>query len=360
MDTNALKSAAATWLRLLIVAVVLFGLLLASGIACGGGDDDRDSRPTSRSSDRDSSSDSEDLDEDADEDEDEDRESSLRRTSDGVSVQELSFVPNLEFTELVMIDAATYFSGDLPAEIEAKVAELYEEYWNRYGKPLVVVEDEGSVIPTADADAVIVMIHDDYDVAVAVLGSYEPTNVRSAFNASEQHQPYGRDELGYILWRDTENCCENVILVMDQFYIDWGVEGFLQTFSQQDTLLDNPDSPMVRAKERAGSGWLMLGMEGSYCYDLRVEFDEDSCLAMAYSSSSSGRSRVDAAWVILLDTEENAQLLLQLIEDKLESEDSLPEVFETPWISEINTDGEFIVATGSFTPEEAVEFMEEF
>ncbi len=42
MDTNALKSAAATWLRILIVAVVLFGLLLASGIACGGGDDDRD------------------------------------------------------------------------------------------------------------------------------------------------------------------------------------------------------------------------------------------------------------------------------------------------------------------------------
>ena len=122
MDTNVLKTAAATWARLLAFGILLAALALAGGVACGGDDDERDSR-SSRSSDRETSSNGEseareDDEDDEDEDEDEDRDSSSSlgsdRTGRGVSVQDLGSVPNLQYDRLVLVDVSALLYGDVP------------------------------------------------------------------------------------------------------------------------------------------------------------------------------------------------------------------------------------------------------
>ena len=357
-----------TLARLLIVVALLAAFTLAAGVACGDGEAE-DSR-SSRSDDRDSSSDRNDEDEEEDEDRDSSRSRtnnssesrSPRRSGDGVSLEGLNYLPNLEFTEILMIDATTYFSGDLPSEIEAVVDDLYEEYWTRYGESLVTNDMQNGVISSSEVDTVIVLIHDDHDFGTALLGSYDPDTVRKALNDSDQHQPFGREELGYVGWQATENYNnESAILSNDQYYIHERIEGFTQALADGLTMLDNPENPTIRAMEKAGPGWLVVSLEGAdYCRDLRVDLDEDACLSMAFAASSRSRSTIEATWVILFDSEENASMWKQAIEDVQESSENLPDILKVPWISRLETDGEFIVATGTLNPEEAVELMDEF
>ena len=97
-------------------------LALTAGVACGGEEDERESR-SSRSSDRETSSDgdSEAREDDEDEDEDEDRDSSRsggsERTGRGVSVQDLGSVPNLQYDRLVLVDVSALLYSDVPKEL---------------------------------------------------------------------------------------------------------------------------------------------------------------------------------------------------------------------------------------------------
>ena len=125
MDTSAVKAAAATWARLLAVAILMAALALTAGVACGGEEDERESR-SSRSSDRETSSDGdsearEDDEDEDDEDEDEDRDSSRsggsERTGRGVSVQDLGSVPNLQYDRLVLVDVSALLYSDVPKEL---------------------------------------------------------------------------------------------------------------------------------------------------------------------------------------------------------------------------------------------------
>ena len=110
--------------------------------------------------------------------------------------------------------------------------------------------------------------------------------------------------------------------------------------------------------ERVGPGWLVAGLEGRrFCDELYVDFDEDLCLSMAFAVSTSEDSRVEVTWAILLDSNENAQGMMQAIKDQLASDESLSSSIGGGAITDIDIDGPFVVMQAETTTEGAVYFL---
>lgn len=181
-------------------------------------------------------------------------------------------------------------------------------------------------------------------------GGYDPEAVRSALAASGEAEPIEGETAGYEAWElnsGTVAFVEDRIYVMDLDFED-AKEYYLDPLAQGENLLKYPEDPLLRAMDRAGRGWLVVGWHSFYCEKLEVP--AAGCQAMALAATTGDRSTVEVNWVILFDSEDSAG---DMIDEW--SESSGPEAF--PWISDVESDGEFFVLEASVPTQAAVQFL---
>ena len=349
-------------------------MALAAGVACGGDDDERDSR-SSRSSDRETSSS-----EDSEAREDEDRDSSgsgvlggfgSDRTGRGVSVQDLGSAPNLQYDRLVLVDVSALLYGDVPKEL-ATVPGI-REIWLELKDLLGSTEDNPIEVYMADVETFIALEWghwyyderlDDIDgEAFTIKGDYGTDAIRDSLSASNYSEQMPHRDTGPELWRvslsnwDSES--ETVAFVDDRVYgVNDSVEdssAFLETLDEDDWLLEDSESPIVRAIERLGSGWLVLA---------KTDYCDNDCLVSAFAVSTASESAIEATWVALFENSELATAAKEYTEEGIASGNSIINYAgdglsaEETWITDVDTDGEFLVLEASVPMDEASEFFD--
>ena len=186
--------------------------------------------------------------------------------------------------------------------------------------------------------------------AYVVDGNYDLESVRSVLASSEEAEPIEGEAIEYEAWefdRGTVAFVDNRIYVMDINYED-SKEYFLAPLSRGENLLKYPEDALLRAIDRAGRGWLLVGWHGVYCEKL----DLAGCQAMALAATTGDESTVEVNWVTLFDSEEAAR---DMNDEWSKSAGPVVGVGDaTPWVSDVDSDGEFVIVEAS-VPEEAAE-----
>ena len=380
MNAQALKATGSTWVRILAVALILAALALTAGAACGGDGDDRDSRSTSRSSEeREFARDSEEREEreeddressrDDEEDEAHERDSSgsriFDRTGRGVSVQDLGSVPNLEYRNLALVDVSALLYGDIPKAVTAVSG--INETWMDLAKVLGETRDKPIGISMEDVETFIFVewddSFDDAGEAFTIQGEYSLDTVSDSLGSSSKHERIQGEDIDYEAWEyEAGSYSYTVAFVHDRVYgVDNNFERsseFLTTLLQEDWLLDHLDNTVVRLVDRAGPGWLVLVRAGDWSGRCRLYGIEDECLGMAFAASTGSESYVEGTYVFLFDTSENANATQREIEERIDASEDFSSRAENHWITEMNTDGEFLVLKGSVPAEEAAKLLQ--
>ena len=389
----------------LIAILLLASLVVVGGVACGGDEeDDRTSRSSRSSEDRESSSSSRssDSDEDADEDEEEEEEGEDKDKDDGdsqssargilggsgssgsggasgssdssgssspswsgpgVSADVLATLPNLVYDWILLIDTATYKSGDIPKEVVAAGLDSYNSVEDAFSD-LFSLGTGTAANSAADAGAIIIFETDSGN-AHAIQGWYEGDAVRNFYDANESLEPIEGTGTNYEAW-GIQGGGPVTALLNDQVYWLWDAERsleFLEPLDQGNTLISDPANPMARAMEKAGSGWLVAGLDGpNHCDEFNFEFDSETCQAVAFAAVQGSTPEfpvtLEINWVILLDSEGNANLLKQAFEEHLKSWERISSSIGRGSILSVDADGEFVVIHAWATPAGAAYFMD--
>ena len=367
----------------LATALFLGSLLLAIGIACGG--DDNDDRRSSRSEDRESSRDSareeqgngeddEAQEERADDDRDSSRRSLLERSGSsgadrsggGVSVRNLEAVPNIPFARVAMVDIKALASGEVPREVATAYG--VSDAWLALTEALGSSEDAPIEMSMEDLDTFIFLEAFDFPPAFTILGDYSLEAIRNSLMASGDGERIEGGNAEPEVWQFTDLYdTQTVIISQNQVY---GIDGdldesreFVDQVAQGDTLLGESDSPIVRLTNIVGPGWLVVAII-DWCKPYRF----DGCLGMAFAASTESETSVAATFALLFDSRgaatevhrEIEELREQMIEEGRSS--GFPPLFQTTedhWITEMDTDGEFLVVEASLPVEDAREFFRE-
>ena len=397
MSPQLLGAYSASLMRFLAAAIILASLLAVSGIACGGDDADRSSR-SSRSSDRDSSSSdaeesgssassgrgilgsggssssSQSSNEGRDSGEGDEQSSSTgtgllggagssgasRSSGDGRAPRVLGIIPNLEYEWLMIVDTAAYRSGEVPAEVRASAEEEFEiSQIDGYITSALAGFDAGITSDNVDK---LIVLEWDYDMVLAIQGGFSSRSFSSSLDSSPLHSRIQDEDIDYDVWDFDRD--DTVAIVNDQVY--WleptfsSAREFLDPVAQGDSILDDPQNPLVRAISNVGDGWLVSAMSASTCYNFNINLDEDTCLAMAFAASSAGDSTIAITWAVLLDGQDSAALLAEGIGDQLQTSNNVLWGIENIWISSVAVDGDFVVMTLSLTASEGDELIEDW
>ena len=338
MYPGAQNATAATRIRLLITAFILAGLLLAAGVACGGGDDANESIASSGDVNPGQS----------------------RSGGDPapalLSTQHLGAVPNVEFRWVSMVDVGALLAGHAPREIMALFGHRGVDADNWTDIELTQGWRELFGISITDVD-VGIHLSSEPGEAYALQGSFDPAAVESALNSSEEFEAVEAEGIDYAAWEsdeDTAAIIENRVYVVNEELED-ARESFLDPVAQADSLLKYPESPFVKALEKVGTGWLLAAWDGPWYCDY---FDLSGCLAMALAASTGDDSTIEANWAILFDSEEAARTAGQVALEEIAESWMVRSVVEAGPEFKVETDGEFVIIEVSVSAETAAEFLD--
>ena len=189
--------------------------------------------------------------------------------------------------------------------------------------------------------------YDDIDGgALTIKGDYSAAAIRDSPSASDNSEQLRGRDTGLEVWEVQDR--GTVVLAGNQVFTAYDnfedSSAFLETLDEDDWLLENSESPMVRAIERLGSGWLVFA-KTAYC--------DNDCLVSAFSVSSASESAVEATWVVLFENSELATAAKEDAEERIASGGSIINYAgdgvsaEETWITDVDTDGEFLVLEAS-------------
>ena len=256
------------------------------------------------------------------------------------------------------MDAVALRNGEVPQKIVAKAKGEYD--WMDYVDDISTKEGKTG-ISLQDVDTMIVAEWEQHKV-FTVQGTYDSKTVGNQLNPLDHYDRVEPEGSTYEAWKPI-GTNELTAMVENQVYwfLSWK-EGmpFLEEVSQGNRIVAKPDHHMIAAMEKVGQGWLVAGLTGwKFCNNLYVEFDEDLCLSMAFAVSTGKDSNVNVTWAILLDSEENAQVMKQAIDDQIASREPLSSSIGGSAISDIDIDGQFVVMQATTSTEGAVYFLGE-
>ena len=384
----------------LATALFLGSLLLTAGIACGGDDDDSDSRPTSRPSEsepaRDSDRDARDEEEDSRQDQqDEDvedrdtstvgeeiedaqedeRPSPLSPGSDrpgrGVSVQDLGTVPNLRYDRVALVNVPALLSSELlsgDGPIHVAIVEGIGRVLQRLQQELGSTEESPLDLSLLDLQIFIGLEwghwydYEDRGAAFSIQGDYQAESIRDSLSASEDIELLQEQSGELETWRLTgyySSDLSNVIFSNEQVYgVNRDIEEsslFQDALAQGDWLLEDSDNPIARALEKLGSSWLMFA---------KTDYCDAGCLVSAFAVKSTSESAVEANWVVLFESAEIAAFAEEASVDGLAVGKVLAFASDgdwaephSDWITRVYTDDEFLVFELVVPMEEAALFF---
>ena len=381
MNYNTKRASGAPWLRFLIIVAMLTALTLAAGVACGG-DDNRESS-SSQPSDQQSLQDGSEEDRDSptlsvnqDEEEAKNSEPSIlsQATMDGEapSVQDLLFMPNIDFNDVwfvVVADAEAYvgeadaYPGqEVPLEVVAGAESYYDEYFEWATNVLVTnYDEEKPIFERSDLDTVVILHWKLEYIIVAMEGRFDAEAIEKSLDGSERHRRIENVGIDYDVW---EYRGDTVALIQERLYVmEEGFEinrEFLDPAAQGDTLLQYPDHPMLRAVEKAGPGWLVAYIHPEITEEVFVEADMSGCQAMAMAAYTGNSGDVEATWVLLFDSNRDARAVGRDIERFIKINEFIGNDVRSSWITDVDTDGEFVVVKAILEPDEAVEYLTSF
>ena len=376
MSASDRTTATATWARILAVALILIALALAGGPACGGDNVEGES-PSSQSSDRESPGIAGTGNDEEDDDDNDVRESSgsdaiggiekggSAASGGGVSIRGLESVPNLLYDRVALVDVVALRSGEVPKEI-ATLRQI-REAWLALAEALGSSEDAPIEMSMTDLETFIFMEwYESYErggAAFTIQGKYSVDSVRSSLDATRWAERI-EEAIDYEAW---EYYDETVAIVQDRVYgVDEYFEDsrlFLDPLVRGDRLLAHSDNPMVRAFEKLGPGWLVYA-QTDWCHIRNLGND---CLVSAFSASAGSEAAVEATWLLLFENSGDAKAAKRSFDEHVErlsiegssSWDNVSYIIEPHWITQVDTDGEFLVFEASLPLEEAVELFED-
>ena len=190
--------------------------------------------------------------------------------------------------------------------------------------------------------------------AYVVEGNYDQEAVRTYLAASEEAEAVEGESVEYEAWeagRNTVAMVDNRIYVND-LHFERAREFFLDTLARGENLLENREDPLVRAMDRAGRGWLLVGWHSDYCG--KLELEAAGCRAMALAATTGDESTVEVNWVTLFDSAETAR---GAADEWSKSTDQTMGFFDLPGVSDPDSDGEFVIVEASVPVEAAVRFL---
>ena len=330
MDANALKAASATWARLLAFALVLAALAVAAGAACGSDDG-----------------------------------SGSGSSSGGVSIQNISTIPDSDYRWIGVLDVGELLAGDIPTiEEDESYIERRGSYTERLAAEFVNIELLG--ISVTDLETVVSLYPVYSDAHFLIQGNFSLDAVRDSLNKTASPLESSAE---YEAWGFRGGGAA-ALVQQDLYWIDNNDEDFLEFFepATRTTLPENANHPLTRALNKVGKGWLVAAWIGwiggsDYC---EVGFDDlddemSDCQATALAASNAGDETVDVKWVILFDTEESANSAASAIQELARTNE-----LEMGWrVNEAGildlktgTDDEFVEIELSVTSEAAAEYLD--
>ena len=347
LDANALEAAAATWARFLMVSLILIALILVAGVACGGNDDGEDSRSSSLDE-RESSGDNEERDEGEE----------CRRsggTTGGLSVQDLEYVPNLRYDRVVLVDVNALLHGDVPVVL-ATVPGIHE-VWLDIQDVLGSTEENPVAMDMEEVETFIALEwENENESAFLIKGDSIADTVGDFLSSSDDGEQLTDGDTGLEVWEvgyDTLAFDDNLVYGVDDSFEDSST--FLEQLEKGDWLLKESDSPIVRAVERLGVGWLVFA---------KTDICDYECLVEAFAVHGASESAVEATWVVLFESRGEATAQKLASEEGITTSSSYISYSadsdfhpDTRWITKVDTDGEFLVFEVSVPIQEAAEFF---
>ena len=192
----------------------------------------------------------------------------------------------------------------------------------------------------------------------AIKGDYSADAIRDSLRASDNSEQLRGRDTGLEVWEvqggETVALAGNQLYAADDDFED--PSAFLETLDEDDWLLENSESPIVRAIERLGSGWLVLA---------KTDYCDNDCLVSAFAVSTASESAIEATWVVLFENSGLATAVKEDADERIASGGSIINYAadagvsaEETWITDVDTDGEFLVLEASVPMDEASEFFD--
>ena len=247
---------------------------------------------------------------------------------------------------LIESDKVVMIGYGIDALLDPSYGGVYRE---RDKSPQTILQADFG-ISLADVDTIVSI--DEETEAFAILGQYEPDDIK---NAMFQGKRVSEEKLDYEVWEVSKSGPFNeltVALVQDELYTTGGdfedSQEFLDAVAAGEELRDARDNPLTIAMEKAGTGWLVGAWAGPWYCEEWGPAAFSGCQATALAVSTGTDSVVQANWVTLFDSEDSARSAGRVTLNDIAEADlfsGIPEAAFAAAITDfkVSTDGEFVV-----------------
>lgn len=234
--------------------------------------------------------------------------------------------------DMLLDNTITVFVYDVEAidggEVGDSVRDMFEDYWDSSFASIGILMEETESLTVGGR------AQDGYSI---LMGDYDYDYIRDDLDDQGYEDDDYRD---YELWTEgSRRVVESVALMEDAGVVvagdDDAVKAVLRNLSEGESARDGDMESVLRAMDRAGNGWLTVGIDDCDGYPR-------GCMAVSRSLSVGGSYEAQQTVVVLFRNEDFAESRLDELEDNAEESSAAGYSLES-----IRQSDEFVVVVSS-------------